>query len=244
MLSHTCACSFTGRAMKTISSSGNQSGAARFAPVLAILFAIALTALAAPQYQDRDHDREWGRDRAIFVSRERTTQDFGGGGGGRPSPDALCGEESVAVGFHMTAGEYVEAAWLDCAHVRRDGDLGDELRRTEPTGARSRSNVQDALCPQGFALIGLRGRTGASIDEAFGVCAPLREIAWRRDNPRTELTQPITRPNAGGRSDEAFCPRGFVVTGFRSKSGTHMDHLWLVCSELRRADRDHDRDRY
>ena len=216
-----------------------RTGVARFAPVLAILFAIALAALAAPQDQDRDHDR----DSAIFISRERMTQDFGGGGGGRPSPDALCGEDSVAIGFHMAGDEFIHAAWLDCAHVRHDGDLGDEIRRTEPTGARGGRDVHDALCPQGFALIGLRGRTGASIDEAFGMCAPLREIAWRRDPPRTEMTQPITRFNPGGHPVEALCPRGFVVTGFRSKGGNYMDHLWLVCSELRRPDRDHDRHR-
>lgn len=220
-----------------------RTSAVRFASVLAILFAIALAALAAPQNQDRDHDRDHDRDSAIFVSRERMTQDFGGGGGGRPAPDALCGEDSVAVGFHMGGEEYIDAAWLDCAHVRHDGDIGDEIRRTEATGARGGRNVYDALCPQGFALRGLRGRTGASIDEAFGVCSPLREIAGRRDNPRTEMTQPITRPNPGGHPAEALCPMGFVVTGFRSKSGTHMDHLWLVCSELRRADRDRDHDR-
>ena len=230
--------------MKTSSShrNGSQTSSARFLPVLAILFLIALAALAAPQYQDRDHDRDHDRDVAIFVSHERMTQDFGGGGGGRPSADSLCGEDSVAVGFHMAGDEFIHAAWLDCAHVRRDGDLSDEIRRSEPTGARGGRDVHDALCPQGFALRGLRGRTGASIDEAFGVCSPLREMVWRRDHPRTEMTQPITRFNPGGHPSEALCPPGFVVTGFRSKSGIYMDHLWLVCSEIRRADRDHDHD--
>jgi len=223
--------------------SGKQAGVARLTLVLAILFAIALAALAAPQFQDRDHNRDHDRDSAIFVSHERMGQDFGGGGGGRPSPDSLCGEDSVAIGFHMAGDEFIHAASLDCVRVRRDGDLGDEIRRTEPTGARGGRDVHDALCPQGFVLRGLRGRTGGSIDKAFGVCSPLREIAWRGDRPRTEMTQPITRFNPGGHPSEALCPPGFVVTGFRSRSGIYMDHLWLVCSEIRRADRDHDHDR-
>jgi hypothetical protein len=172
--------------------------------------------------------------------------DFGGGHGGRPSPDALCEPESVAVGFHVQMGEYFNQAWLDCVHVRRDGDLGDEPRMTERTGSRGGRPVFDAYCPRGFVLRGVRGRTGASIDEAVGECSPLRGIARRGEEPRTELTQPIMRPHPGGHPAGAECPAGFVVTGFRSTSGAWMDHLWLVCSELRwdrDRDRDHDHDR-
>ena len=85
-----------------------------------------------------------------------------------------------------------------------------------------------------FVLRGLRGRTGSSIDEAAGECSPLRQIANRFDRPRTEFTQPLTRPRPGGHPAEAECPQGFVVTGLRSMSGTWMDHLWLVCSEVQR----------
>ena len=219
----------------SVCSATKECGTARIVPVLAILFAIALGALAAPQYQDRDRDRDRDHDRgSLFVSRDRMTQDFGGGHGGRPSPDALCDDNSVAVGFHVQTGEYFNQAWLDCVHIRRDGDLGDDVRMTERTGSRGGRPVFDAFCPNGFVLRGLRGRTGASIDEAVGECTPLREIADRFDRPRTEWTQPITRPNPGGHPAGAECPIGFVVTGFRSNSGEYMDHLWVVCSELRR----------
>jgi hypothetical protein len=82
----------------------------------------------------------------------------------------------------------------------------------------------------------LRGRTGASIDEAIGECSFVREIAERRDHPRTELTESVTRPRSGGRPSEARCPPGAVVAGLRSMSGEYMDHLWIVCSELQRND--------
>jgi len=202
----------------------------RVAPILAVLLLVAFVALAAPQYGNQDRDR----DRLIRVSHERVAMDFGGGNGGRPSPDAVCDEESVAVGFHVQTGEYFNQAWLDCVHVRADGSLGDETRMTERTGSRGGRAVSDAFCPNGFALRGLRGRTGGSIDEAVGVCSPLREIADRLDNPRTEFTQPVVRPNPGGHRSEAFCPLGSVVTGFHSMSGEYMDHLWVLCSELRR----------
>jgi hypothetical protein len=208
----------------------------RIAPVFAILFLIAFVALATPQPRDQDRDRDQSRDRdrLIRVSHERILTDFGGGNGGRPSPDALCEEESVAVGFHVQIGEFFNQAWLDCVHIRPDESLGDETKMTERTGSRGGRSVADAFCPNGFALRGLRGRTGGSIDEAVGVCSPLREIADRLDNPRTEFTQPVIRPNPGGHRSDASCPLGSVVTGFHSMSGEYIDHLWVLCSELRR----------
>ena len=106
---------------------------------------------------------------------------------------------------------------------------------TARTGTPGGRAVRDASCPEGRALRGLRGRTGASIDEAIGECASVRELASRFDNPRTELTESVTRPRPGGRPDEVQCPPGSVVTGFRSRSGDYMDHLWIVCSELQRS---------
>ncbi|MBZ5616436.1 MAG: hypothetical protein LAO23_20700 [Acidobacteriia bacterium] len=209
--------------------------------VVAILCLIAFAALAAPQYPNQDRDRDRDRDRGfgrgfIRVSRESTAIDFGGGNGGRPSPDALCEEDSVAVGFHVQTGEYFNTAWLDCVRVRRDGDLGDEVRMTERTGRPGGRPVHDAFCPPGMVLRGLRGRTGASIDEAVGICSPFHEIAERRERIRTELTQSVLRPNAAGHPAGAECPRGSVITGLHSNSGEYMDHLWVLCSELRRGD--------
>ncbi len=209
-----------------------QSGTMRLALVFAILFLIAFAALATPQ--DRDHDRDRDRDRnPIRVSEDRISRDFGGGPGGRPSPDAQCEPGFVAVAFHVQTGEFFNQAWLDCARLRWDGSLGDELRMTERTGSPGGRPVYDARCSEGRALRGLRGRTGASIDEAIGECSFVRQIAEGREDPRTELTEPVTRPHPGGRPAEAQCPRGAVVTGFRSMSGEYMDHLWIVCSELR-----------
>jgi len=233
------------------SKSSQQSGAARIVPVFAILLVVALGALAAPQQQFRPQDRDHGRDRDAYRDRdddrgrdrntililgyERVTSDFGGGNGGRPVPDALCDPGFVAVGFHVQTGEFFNQAWLDCAPMRSDGSLGEERRMTSRTGSPGGRPVSDAYCSPGLALRGLRGRTGASIDEAAGECSAVREIGQRFANPRTELTQPVMRPRAGGRPTGAECPAGSVVTGFRSMSGEYMDHLWLVCSELQRS---------
>jgi hypothetical protein len=215
--------------------------AAQSAPFLgfAVLCLIAFAALAAAQYpnQNRDEDRDRAfQHGAIRVSHERMTVDFGGGNGGRPSPDALCEGDSVAVGFHVQMGEFFNTAWLDCVHIRRDGELGDEVRMTERTGSPGGRPVQDAFCPRGMVLRGLRGRAGASIDEAVGMCSPLHEIAERRERMPTEPTQPVVRPRAGGHPAGAECPAGSVITGFHSNSGEYMDHLWVLCSELRRGD--------
>lgn len=202
-----------------------------------ILLFIALLALAAQDHdrdRDRDHDRDHDRDAMHMMSRERISRDFGGGSGGRPSPDALCEPGFVAVGFHVQTGEFFNQAWLDCARLRPDGSVGEDRRMTERTGSPGGRPVYDAHCSDGRALLGLRGRTGASIDEAIGECGWVREILDGHDHARVELTQSITRPRPGGRPVEAHCPPGAVVTGFRSMSGEYMDHLWIVCSELQR----------
>jgi len=210
---------------------------AQSAPFLsiAILCLIAFAAFAAAQYPNQERDRAFDRG-PVHVSHERITVDFGGGNGGRPSPDAMCEENFVAVGFHVQTGEFFNNAWLDCVHVRRDGDLGQEVSMTEKTGSPGGSPIHDAICPPGMVLRGLRGRVGASIDEAAGICSPFREIAERRERIPTELTQPVVRPHAGGHPAEAACPPGSVVTGFHSNSGEYMDHLWVLCSELRRGE--------
>lgn len=214
-----------------------QRGTMRIMGVFAILFLIAFVALATPQERDhdRDRDRDYDRD-GIHLSHERIPRDFGGGHGGRPSPDAQCEPGFVAVGFHVQTGEYFNQIWLDCARLRPDGSLGDEERMTERTGSPGGHQVHDAHCPEWHALRGLRGRTGASIDEASGECSPIRQIAERRDDLHTVLTEPVLRPHAEGRPAGVECPPGAVVTGFQSMSGTWMDHLWIVCSELRRND--------
>jgi len=209
----------------SIGQTKKHTGMTRIAPVLAILFLAAFVALAAPQY----------RSTIFILSGERIMRDFGGGPGGRPSPDAQCDWGFVAVAFHVQTGEYYNQAWLDCAPLRSDGSLGEERRISARTGSPGGRPVHDAYCSNGRALRGLRGRTGASIDEAAGECSLLRDIAERSDNPSTEFTDPVMRPQPGGRPAEAQCPPGAVVTGFRSMSGEYMDHLWILCSEMQRS---------
>ncbi len=202
----------------------------------------ALSSRGQDRGQDRDQDRD--RDRAfrdrehgpiLIVSYERMPRDFGGGPGGRPAPDAQCDAGFVAVGFHVQTGEFFNQAWLDCAPMRSDGSLGEERRMTTRTGSPGGRPVFDAPCPNGRALRGLRGRTAASIDEAAGMCSFVRDLAQRFENPDTQMTAPVIRPQAGGRPAQVECPAGSVVTGFRSMSGEYMDHLWLMCSELERS---------
>jgi hypothetical protein len=209
-----------------------QRGTARIAAVSAILLGIALAALAAPQYPNQDRDRGYDRGPSI-ISRQQTAYDFGGGNGGRPSPDALCEPNSVAVAFHIQTGEYINEAWLDCSQVRPDGRTGGDRRTTGRTGSPGGRPVSDAYCQKGFALRGLRGNTGGSIDTMAGICSPLGDIASGNPRPRTQITRPVMRPRPGGRPAGVECPPGSVVTGFRSNSGEYMDHLWILCSQVR-----------
>jgi hypothetical protein len=100
----------------------------------------------------------------------------------------------------VQTGEYFNTAWLDCVHVRRDGDLGDEVRMTERTGSPGGRPVHDAFCPRGMVLRGLRGRTGASIDEAVGICSPscvrMQADIPQALNARSVPSSPASTPTA------------------------------------------------
>lgn len=210
--------------------SSSSQGAARIAIVFVILFVIALAALAAPQYPGRPGPGPGGPE---FVGRQRIPYDFGGGNGGRPSQDALCEPNAVAVGFHIQTGEYINEAWLDCSWVRPDGRVTGDRRMTGRTGSPGGRPVSDAYCRRGMVLRGLRGNTGGSIDTMAGMCSPLEDIASRNPRPRTQMTRPVMRPHPGGRPAGVECAPGQVVTGFRSNSGEYMDHLWILCSDVR-----------
>src|SRR5580700_9327892 len=165
-------------------------GSARIVSVSAMVLLLAMVALTSAQDRDRDrdHDRDRNRNTILILSFERIPRDFGGGSGGRPSPDAQCDPGFVAVGFHVQTGEFFNQAWLDCAPMRSDGSLGEERRITTRTGSPGGRPVFDAPCPNGRALRGLRGRTGASIDEAAGMCSFVRDLAQRFENPDTQMT--------------------------------------------------------
>lgn len=187
----------------------------QIASLAAILLLIAFAALAAPQNRDRDHDRDRDRDdhNGLHVrSREPIMRDFGGGSGGRPSRDALCEPGFVAVGFHVQTGEFFNQAWLDCARLRPDGDLGDDIRMTERTGSPGGRPVWDAHCRGGRALVGLRGRTGASIDEAVGECSYVRDIADMRGERRDDDRRSDDRRGDGRPIDDR---RGDDRNGYR-----------------------------
>jgi len=226
--------------------SSNKRGSVRPQPVsmktgLILLSCLVLSTLAFAQY----------RNIILLLGCEVLERDFGGGSGGRPLPDARCDGGFVAVAFHVQTGEYFNQAWLDCAPMRSDGSLGEERRTTSPTGPRGGRDVHDAQCPSGTVLRGLRGRTGASIDEAVGECSSLRDVGERGDrgerrdrddsddrrgrNRQAELTNPVSTARPGGRPAEADCPSSAVVVGFRSRGGEWMDHLSILCSQVQRT---------
>jgi hypothetical protein len=192
---------------------------------LLAVFLLALVTLGFAQY----------RNTILLLACDVVERDFGGGSGGRVLPDARCDGGFVAIGFHVQTGEYFNQAWLDCAPMRSDGTLGDERRTTARTGSAGGRAVHDAACRYGTVLTGIKGRTGASIDEAAGFCSSLRDIGERYDNPRAEMTERVTIPHPGGKPAEARCPAGSALVGFRSRGGEWMDHLSVLCSEVQRT---------
>ena len=209
---------------------------------LAILATVAISNSARAQRDEREEreqreqreQRERNEHGYTVESSNPRPMDYGGGRGGSNISDARCGPESVAVGFHVQMGQYYNLVWVDCAHLRPDGNLGHNERSTEQAGTPGGRDVRDAGCPEGQALVGLQGSTGASIDEAAGLCVDPREIPDPRGNRRVQFTNAIAIPHPAGRPAQAQCSAGEVMVGFRARSGQWIDHLWVLCADLHR----------
>ena len=171
-----------------------------------------------------------------WISNSRPSQrDFGGGSGGRNVTDAKCGPGYVATGFHVKMGQYFNLVWVDCAGLRSNGSLDGNRIVTAKAGAQGGGDFRDAQCPYGQGLVGLRGSAAASIDEAAGRCANVKDIADRKGYPRIQFTNSITIPRPGGRPADAQCQSGQVMVGIRVKSGQWIDHLWILCSNIQKG---------
>jgi len=175
------------------------------------------------------------RNYIYLIASDRMSRDFGGGTGGRYLTEAACESGFLAVGFHVRTGEYFNQAWLDCLPIRSDGTLGEELRTTARIGSPGGNTEHYARCSYGRVLRGITGRTGESIDEAAGECSSVKDIGDRFESPGTEPTAAIARPRPGGKPTEVACPAGYAMVGFQVKHGEWMDHLWILCSEIRRT---------
>jgi len=207
---------------------------------LAVLAIIAVSNAAWAQRDEREEreqrEQREQRDRyehGYKVEHEHARPvDFGGGPGGSAVSDARCGPDAVAVGFHVQMGQFFNLIALDCAHVRPDGTLARRERLSDQAGTPGGREQRDAGCPEGMAMVGFQGSTGASIDEAAGMCVDPRAIPDPRGYPQPQLTNAITIPHPGGRPALAQCSAGQVMVGVRAKSGQWIDHLWILCSNI------------
>ena len=185
------------------------------------LFALSLLLLVNAGAQEGEY-----REHRVYE------RDFGGGHGGQVMTEAVCGPRSAATGFHAQIGKYFNQVWADCAELRRNGEIERDVRVSDRAGTPGGNEVQDARCRFGLVMIGLRGRTGGSVDQAAGICVDPRDLD-RREDRRVELTNTVSIPNPDGNPIEAVCEPGHVMVGFRTKNGQWIDHLWILCADVR-----------
>jgi hypothetical protein len=132
---------------------------------------------------------------------------------------------------------YVNSLQLICAEHNRAAPNTITGRRAATGVAGGRGEDDGILadqeeCPgSNDVLVGIKGRSGALVDQVQGVCADLRE--WRSAASTVTTRQTVALGGTGGGAYTRTCPRGEALVGVLARSrGTTVDQLQIQCSNL------------
>jgi hypothetical protein len=92
------------------------------------------------------------------------------GGTGGAVFDTRCPPGQVGVGLFGRSGAEVDALGLACADLKAWAAGPTRAVRLAPNGGTGGRDYE-ALCPSGYVMVGLEGRSGAHIDRIGGYCA-------------------------------------------------------------------------
>lgn len=85
-------------------------------------------------------------------------------------------------------------------------------------------------CPDGKALIGIKGKAASYVDSIRAVCARFDAIGQASGVVSTGV-----KGGSGGQAYELRCPSGQVVTGLRGRAAGWVDQIGIVCAEISRT---------
>jgi hypothetical protein len=150
-----------------------------------------------------------------------------GGDDGDPF-QLICPTNHVAVGLEGSSGSRVDSVRIVCRELLEDGRLGEEPHKT-PEAGEANDNPFSTSCPDGEAIVGVRGREGGDID-AIGIdCAPV--VPWvdegRGRDPGEELFG-----GSGGRAFFDLCSRGFFVAEIAGQHARIIHGVQLRCDRV------------
>ena len=159
-------------------------------------------------------------------------------GGGTATDDA-CPPGEVVIGLRGAAGGWITQLGVVCGAVALvDGQIiGVSVRESTELPIRGllSGSMFDSICPAGEVVVGVRGRSGALIDQLVLSCAPL-SVVDDGVSLSLELGASSEQPPVGGSGGTAFdateCPPGAVATIGRIRAGDSIDAFGLTCMPI------------
>ena len=150
---------------------------------------------------------------------------YGGALGGSQFNPLYCPASlPTAFGAYVRAGNDVDAFALRCSYyVSVDGVVSYIGTTQSPwAGNPSGGNLNDLVCPNGYAVTGVLGTYTGSINA-------LRLRCTEVGGSGVYLTPYAGTPRSYGTSFDISCPAGTAVFGFQGSSGLLVDGLQLIC---------------
>lgn len=149
-----------------------------------------------------------------------------GGSGGGAFVDS-CPQGSVAVGFDVRTGDWVDQVRLICREISQTGALG--ATSYTPVRGGNGGTAASGQCPAGQVLRGeLVGTNGVWAGKIGGRCDTPEHI-FSEAGGYMGTVGPF---GANGTLSENACPAGTAITGIYGRSGSWVDRVGLVCSRL------------
>ena len=148
------------------------------------------------------------------------------GGSGGTAFTQTCPDGAVLAGLQGRFGDFIDSVKAVC--VRLDA-IGDAVETTVQSahGGSGGTTGYDLRCPRGWAVTGLRGRSGFFVDRLQLVCAPVQ-----LDGTALVSADHADQFKAGGSGGSAFtlhCGGTRPARGINGGAGSFLDRIGLGC---------------
>lgn len=158
---------------------------------------------------------------AVAVLTDLTWESRYRGGPGEGTYSSACQPGWMAVGLHGRSSDQIDRIGLVCRYLERGGTLGAEDFREAVGGEGGASFL--SMCPDGYAIGGLAGRSGDQVNRVQIVCDTLPGTVLFEGNP------------VGGTGGAAFvdvAPNRYFLTKLTGRSDARIDGLWAIYSKV------------
>ncbi len=153
-----------------------------------------------------------------------TTSQAGGGGG--TAFTQTCPNGAVLTGLQGAFGDFVDSVKPVCVTIDSLGDAASSSVLSAHGGSGGTTGY-DLECPRGWAVTGLKGRSGLFVDRVQLVCAPVQLDGTVLLS--AERTDPFKAGGSGGSAFSIHCGGTRPARGINGGAGSFVDRIGLGC---------------